>query len=74
MIGPLRGIEQELGEEHAKAVTEWRKANTQHELVMAEWKREAKAALKAGEEPPEQPADGPTGPVRDRLATSDATV
>lgn len=73
---PLKKVEREIRETAQSGINEWRDKTEIAKLAESAWKEEAKAVVKAGEEPPQRPAatfPGPE-PVMPRLAVSDATV
>ena len=76
VLSPLRAVEAELRRDTGSELAEWRDRAELARMAESAWKDAAKAALKAGEEPPARPdaAILPDEPFPPRLAIADGTV
>ncbi len=76
VLSPLKQIEREMRQATDAELAEWRERADLAKLAEAAWKEDAKAALKAGEEPPERPKTANPGeePFAPRLLITDGTV
>lgn len=75
-ITPLRRVERPLREAAEAEVRAWAERAEVAKLTEATWKEEARAAIKAGETPPERPTGCDAGPAPHvpRLVVNDATI
>lgn len=75
-LQPLRKVERSLRETSEEALKEWAERAELAKLAEATWKETAKAAIKAGEEPPERPqsCDISPAPHIPRLVVNDGTI
>ena len=76
VLSPLRAVEAELRRDTGAELAEWRDRAELARMAESAWKDAAKAALKAGEEPPARPEAAilPDEPFPPRLAIADGTV
>lgn len=76
VLVPLKRVEREMREEAHSDLSEWRAKAEVAKLAESAWKESVKAAIKAGDEPPQRPSSADPGaePHMPRLAVSDATV
>lgn len=76
VLDALKRVERAARQIVEKELIAWRSKAEVARLVEATWKESVKAALKAGEAPPEKPREADPGPepVLPRLAVNDATV
>lgn len=76
VIGPLRRVERPLREAAEAEMKAWAEKAEVAKLTEATWKEEARAAIKAGETPPERPGGCDAGPAPHvpRLVLNDATI
>jgi len=75
-VSPLRRAERPLRERAEAEVKAWAEKAELAKLAESTWKEAARAAIKAGETPPERPAGCDAGPAphAPRLLVSDATI
>lgn len=75
-LHPLRAAEKELRDEAEAGRKAWAEKAEIAKLADSGWKEEAKAALKAGEVPPEKPKEANAGPEPHipRLVVNDSTI
>ncbi|GGH18116.1 Protein of unknown function [Cribrihabitans marinus] len=76
VLSPLRKAERARRGEAETSMAEWTEKAEVAKLMESTWKEAAKAAIKAGETPPERPKGCDIGPAPHipRLAVSDATI
>lgn len=76
VLSPLKQIEREMRQAIEADHADWRERADLAKLAESAWKEETKAALKAGNEPPERPkvADPGEEPFAPRLMVTDGTV
>lgn len=75
-LAPLRRAEKPLREKAEAELKEWAEKAELAKLVESSWKEAAKAAIKAGETPPERPEGADSGPAPHipRLVVNDGTI
>jgi hypothetical protein len=75
-LRPLRDAERHLREAGERRLAEWNEKNEVAKLVDLTWKETAKAAIKAGDTPPERPRACDPGPRPriPRLVVNDGTI
>lgn len=75
-LQPLRKVERTMREAAQAEVKEWNEKAEVAKLTEATWKEAAKAAIKAGDTPPERPkgADAGIAPHIPRLVVNDGTI
>ena len=61
VIGPLRDLERELGQELAAEIGAFHEKAELAKIIDANWREATKAAIKAGEEPPSRPKEAQIG-------------
>ena len=76
LLDPVKQIDNALSAEYLNNRQDWADKDEVAKLVLAEWKKDAKAAIAEGEEPPEKPKEADAGapPVRDRIRITDTTT
>ena len=76
VIGPLRDLERELGQELAAEIGAFHEKAELAKIIDANWREATKAAIKAGEEPPSRPKEAQIGeePMPPRFALADCTI
>lgn len=76
VIQPLRKVERPLRAKADDDLAKWKERADVAALAEKEWKRQAEAALKAGDTPPEKPASCDPGPAPHvpRLIVNDCTI
>jgi len=75
-LHPLRKAERPLREAAEKAMKDWAEKADLAKLIESTWKEAAKAAIKAGETPPDRPKGCDIGPAPHipRLVVNDGTI
>ncbi|WP_108813255.1 YfjI family protein [Loktanella sp. Alg231-35] len=76
ILDPIKAIDNELSAEYKTARKVWNEKDELAKLVLAQWKIDAKAAIKEGNEQPAKPsgADAGAPPIRGRIRITDTTT